>query len=80
METCLQAKLMSWKFTSDILIFHMLTPFQYLPALVTLQCPQVVAFYIPLPPEFVVVICGKVGQTGATLPNWKWKSLFVSSK
>lgn len=58
---------MSWEFISDILVFHMWTPFQGLPALVTPQGPQAVIFYNlpPAPPEFIVVIYGRVSQIGA---------------
>lgn len=34
-------------------------------------------FYI-FSPEFIVVICGRVGRVGGTQPYWKLKSLFVS--
>lgn len=61
------AKLMSWEFTSDILVFHILTPVQGLPALIAPQGLQVAVFYtfFCLPAiRAYSCHCGSVGQIG----------------
>lgn len=61
------AKLMSWEFTSNILVFHLLTSVQRLPALIAPQGLQVVVFYTFLRLPAIRVYschCGSVGQIG----------------
>lgn len=58
------AKLMSWEFTSDILVFHILTPLQGLPVLNTPWGLQVVVFYTFLCLRVYSCHCASVGQIG----------------
>lgn len=58
------AKLMSWEFTSDILVFHILTPLQGLPVLNAPWGLQVVVFYTFLCLRVYSCHCASVGQIG----------------